>query len=52
MRKGNTYVRRLLCEFAQAARKTQSMFKAKHKALAITKGFKRAIMACAHKMLR
>jgi hypothetical protein len=51
-RKGNTYVRRLLCEFAQAARKTQSMFQAKHKALAITKGFKRAIMACAHKMLR
>ena len=51
-RKGNTYVRRLLCEFVQAARKTQSMFQAKHKALAITKGFKRAIMACAHKMLR
>ena len=52
LRKGNTYVRRLLCEFVQAARKTQSMFQAKHKALAITKGFKRAIMACAHKMLR
>lgn len=52
MRKGNTYVRRLLCEFVQAARKTQSMFQAKHKALAITKGFKRAIMAGAHKMLR
>jgi transposase len=51
-RKGNTYVRRLLCEFVQAARKTQSMFQAKHKALAITRGFKRAIMACAHKMLR
>jgi transposase len=51
-RKGNTYVRRLLCEFVQAARKTQSMFRAKHKALAITKGFKRAIMACARKMLR
>jgi transposase len=51
-RKGNTYVRRLLCEFVQAARKTQSMFQAKHKALAITRGFKRAIMACARKMLR
>jgi transposase len=51
-RKGNTYVRRLLCEFVQAARKTQSMFQAKHNALAITRGFKRAIMACAHKMLR
>lgn len=51
-RKGNTYVRRLLCEFVQAARKSQSMFQAKHKALAITRGFKRAIMACARKMLR
>jgi transposase len=52
LRKGNTYVRRLLCEFVQAARKTKSMFQAKHKALAITRGFKRAIMACAHKMIR
>jgi transposase len=51
-RKGNTYVRRLLCEFVQAARKTRSMFMAKHKALLITRGFKRAIMACARKMLR
>ena len=51
-RKGNTYVRRLLCEFVQAARKSQSMFQAKHKALTITRGFKRAIMACARKMLR
>jgi transposase len=51
-RKGNTYVRRLLCEFVQAARKTQSMFQAKHKALTITRGFKRAIMACARKMIR
>lgn len=51
-RKGNIYVRRLLCEFVQAARKTQSMFQPKHKALAITRGFKRAIMACARKMLR
>lgn len=51
-RKGNSYVRRLLCEFAQAARRTQSLFQAKHKAVAIRRGFKRAIMACAHKMLR
>jgi len=51
-RKGNSYVRRLLCEFAQAARKTQSLFQAKHRAVAIRRGFKRAIMACAHKMLR
>jgi transposase len=51
-RKGNTYVRRLLCEFVHAARKTQSMFRVKHKALTITRGFKRATMACARKMLR
>lgn len=51
-RKGNTYVRRLLCEFVQAARKTPCAFQAKHKALAIRRGFKRAIMACANKMLR
>lgn len=51
-RKGNSYVRRLLCEFVQAARKTPSIFQAKHKAVAIRRGFKRAIMACAHKMLR
>jgi transposase len=52
LRKGNTYARRLLCEFVQAARRTRSMFQHKHKALAIRRGFKRAIMACAHKMLR
>jgi transposase len=51
-RKANSYVRRLLCEFVQAARKTPSIFQAKHKALTIRRGFKRAIMACAHKMLR
>ena len=51
-RKGNTYVRRLLCEFVQAARKTPCAFQAKHNAVTIRRGFKRAIMACAHKMLR
>jgi transposase len=51
-RKGNSYVRRLLCEFAHAARKTRSAFQAKYRAIAIRRGHKRAIMACAHKMLR
>ena len=51
-RKANSYVRRLLCEFVQAARKTPCAFQAKHNAVAIRRGFKRAIMACAHKMLR
>jgi transposase len=51
-RKGNSYVRRLLCEFAHAASKTRSAFRAKYQALTIRRGHKRAIMACAHKMLR
>ena len=51
-RKGNSYVRRLLCEFAHAASKTKSTFRAKYEALKIRRGHKRAIMGCAHKMLR
>ena len=50
--KGNTYVRRLLCEFALAAAKTCCAFQAKYKSLTIRRGHKRAIMACAHKMIR
>ena len=51
-RKGNPYVRRLLCEFAQAARKTQCRFKAKFESLQIRRGYKRAVMAIDHKILR
>lgn len=51
-RKGNPYVRRLLCEFAQAARKTRCAFKAKFESLQIRRGYKRAIIAIGHKMLR
>lgn len=52
IRKGNPYVRRLLCEFAQAARRTQCLFKAKFESLQIRRGYKRAIIAIGHKMLR
>jgi transposase len=52
MRKGNPYVRRLLCEFAHAAARTTSVFKSKFKALLIRRGHKRAIVAIAHKLLR
>jgi len=52
IRKGNPYVRRLLCEFAQAARKTQCAFKAKFESLQIRRGYKRAIIAIGHKILR
>lgn len=51
-RKGNAWVRRLLCEFAQAASKSRCALKAKFAALTIRKGHKKSIVALAHKMLR
>ena len=51
-RKGNAWVRRLLCEFAQAASRSRCALKEKFKALSIRKGHKKAIVALAHKMLR
>lgn len=52
IRRGNAWVRRLLCEFAQAAARTRCAFKAKFESLAIRKGHKKSIIALAHKMLR
>jgi transposase len=52
MRKGNPYVRRLLCEFAHAASKTASVFQSKFQALLMRRGYKRAIIAIGHKLLR
>ena len=52
IRKGNAWVRRLLCEFAQAAARTQCALKAKFDSLAIRKGRKKSVIALAHKMLR
>jgi transposase len=52
IRKGNAWVRRLLCEFAQAAARTRCSLKAKFDALAIRKGRKKSVVALAHKMLR
>ena len=52
IRKGNAWVRRLLCEFAQAASRSRCALKEKFKALSIRKGHKKAIVALAHKMLR
>ena len=51
-RKGNPYVRRLLCEFAHAARRTPSVFKSKFDSLVVRRGHKRSIIALAHKLLR
>ena len=52
VRKGNLYVRRLLCEFAHAASRTTSVFKSKFQALIVRRGHKRSIVALAHKILR
>lgn len=52
VRKGNPYVRRLLCEFAHAASRTQSVFKSKYQSLLVRRGYKRSIIAIGHKMLR
>ncbi len=52
VRKGNLYVRRLLCEFAHAASRTTSAFKAKFQSLIVRRGHKRSIVALAHKILR
>ena len=50
--KGNSYAKTLLVEFAHAARRTDSVFKAKFQSLVGRTGFKRAIIAVAHKILR
>ena len=52
LRKGNLYVRRLLCEFAHAASRTTSVFKSKFQSLVVRRGYKRAIIAISHKILR
>ena len=51
-RKGNPYVRRLLCEFAHAASRTHCALQAKFQALVVRRGRKRSIIALAHQMLR
>ena len=52
IRKGNLYVRRLLCEFAHAASRTRAAFKGKFQSLVIRRGHKRSITALGHKILR
>lgn len=52
IRKGNAWVRRLLCEFAQAAARSRCALKDKFAALSIRKGHKKSIVALAHNMLR
>lgn len=51
-RKGNAMIRYILCECANAARKTKSTLAAKYKSLVIRKSHKKSIVALAHKMIR
>ncbi len=50
-RKGNRYVRAILCEVANAARKTDSQFKGLYQGLVVRRGHKRAIIAVGHRIL-
>lgn len=52
IRKGNRALRRILCEIANAARRTDSQFKGKYQGLVIRRGHKRSIIALGHKILR
>ena len=51
-RKGNPYVRRILCECAHAASRTHCALRSKFQSLVVRRGHKRSIIALAHKMLR
>lgn len=51
-RKGNSMVRYLLCEAANGAIRTLSVFREKYRGLVIRRGHKKAIVAIAHKMIR
>lgn len=51
-RKGNPYVRRILCEVANAASRTRCALADKFQSLLIRRGRKRAIFALAHKLLK
>jgi transposase len=51
-RKGNAVIRSILCECANAARRTHSVFGAKYRSLVVRRGHKKAIVALAHKLIR
>lgn len=51
-RKAQVVVRSILCECANAARRTKSVFASKYQSLVIRRGHKKAIIAIAHKLIR
>jgi hypothetical protein len=52
VRHGNPIVRYFLCEAANAARKTKTFFRAKYESPVIRRGYKKTIIAIAHKLIR
>lgn len=50
--KGSPMLRKILCEAAQSARRTNSQFKGMFEGLVIRRGYKRSIVAVGHKILR
>jgi len=52
VRKSNKYLKSTLIEAAQAASKTKSQFQSYHESLRFKRGYKRATVAVAHKMMR
>jgi transposase len=51
-RKGNAVIRSILCECANAARRTKSVFADKYRSLVVRRGHKKTIVALAHKLVR
>jgi transposase len=51
-RHGNSIIRFILCECANAARNTKSTLASKYRSLVVRKSHKKAIVAVAHKMIR
>lgn len=51
-RKGNTMLRYLLCEAANGAIRTASVFRDKYRGLVVRRGHNKAIVAIAHKLIR
>ena len=49
---GNSVIRSILCECANAARSTRSTLAAKYRSLMVRKSHKKSIIALAHKMIR
>jgi transposase len=52
VRKGSSFLKKTLCESANAAIRTNSQFKGKYQSLTQRRGYKRTIMAIGHKILR